>query len=240
MDLDQFHLGEKIDEDNIYKLYNVISKSNKESFTAKISKFEIHKLTCDEKNHFSQDLQIISQLNHPLFFNVIGYSSIDFNEKRRPTILFDFKSNIRLSKILNLNLKEQTILGWNDTTKLICIYGIAFEMSYLHSLNIIHRNLNSASILLDDNLFPKIYDFGLSKKIDIETCEYSKSSDVYSFSNIVYEIISNKSITKSFLNHKKFDFSIENNALSSYIKLIESCRSENPKKDQHLMKLLIK
>ena len=36
-------------------------------------------------------------------------------------------------------------------------------MSYLHSHNIIHRDLKTGNILEDDYLFPKIADFGLSK-----------------------------------------------------------------------------
>lgn len=36
-------------------------------------------------------------------------------------------------------------------------------MAYLHSHEIIHRDLKPENILLDDYLFPKIADFGLSK-----------------------------------------------------------------------------
>ena len=45
--------------------------------------------------------------------------------------------------------------GWNDTKRLINIYGIASGMSFLHSQNIIHRNLKPSNILVDELIHPK-------------------------------------------------------------------------------------
>ena len=66
-------------------------------------------------------------------------------------------------EIIELERKSIPPKTWTDTKKLINVYGIASAMSYLHSHNIIHRDLKPANILEDDNFFPKIADFGLSK-----------------------------------------------------------------------------
>lgn len=64
---------------------------------------------------------------------------------------------------LNLEQKGQAPKDWDDTKKLINIYGIALSMKYLHHHKILHRNLKPENILLDENLYPKLAIFGLSK-----------------------------------------------------------------------------
>ena len=90
-------------------------------------------------------------------------------------------------------------------------------MSYLHSQNILHRNLKPSNILIDELIHPKLADFGLAKNINekddrnkrkdetpilgtyiydapevFSNLEYSKATDVYSFALVVYEIMTNK------------------------------------------------
>lgn len=50
-------------------------------------------------------------------------------------------------------------------------------MKYLHSNEIIHRDLNPKNILADDLLFPKISDFDLSKIIHKEGSISFESAD---------------------------------------------------------------
>jgi serine/threonine protein kinase len=46
------------------------------------------------------------------------------------------------------------------------IKGISEGIRYLHENNIIHLDLKPANIMLDDNMIPKITDFGLSRCFD--------------------------------------------------------------------------
>lgn len=52
-------------------------------------------------------------------------------------------------------------LEWRDRYKII--KGICEGVNYLHKMGIIHLDLKPANILMDNNMVPKITDFGLSR-----------------------------------------------------------------------------
>jgi serine/threonine protein kinase len=98
----------------------------------------------------------------------------------------------------------------NGTQKTLVAMGIAHGMRYLHERNVIHRDLKSPNILLDDRLLPKIADFGLGRFVSecesvpqmtgnigtpiwmapelLQDLPYSFPVDVYAYGMILYEM----------------------------------------------------
>lgn len=71
-----------------------------------------------------------------------------------------------MDDILELERRGIVKHDWDDTKKLINIYGIAAGMAYLNCRDLIPRDLKPANILLDEHLYPKIVDFGMAKNMN--------------------------------------------------------------------------
>jgi serine/threonine protein kinase len=60
----------------------------------------------------------------------------------------------------------ETRNSYDDTHKSIIAFGVAAGMRYVHSIHVCHRDLKAENVFLDENMEPKIADFGMSKFID--------------------------------------------------------------------------
>ncbi|KHM98863.1 Putative LRR receptor-like serine/threonine-protein kinase [Glycine soja] len=111
------------------------------------------------------------------------------------------------------------IFDWKTRSR-ICI-GIARGLAYLHEEvipHIVHRDIKASNILLDQNLTPKISDFGLAKLIPSYMTHVStrvagtigylapeyairgqltRKADIYSFGVLLVEIVSGRCHTNS-------------------------------------------
>ena len=126
-----------------------------------------------------------------------------------PTIITEYLPNGSLKKMLDDESAHEAPTNWNPTKKQICIIGVAAAMRYLHRRNLIHRDLKPENVLLDDNLYPKVCDFGFARSIsqDIENemtqdigspvymapevlhgDDYTEKCDVYSFAIFAYQV----------------------------------------------------
>ena len=155
-DLNDYILQNKIGSGSYGKVYKVKEKKTGLIYAAKIAIEELDENYISDIKTLSREINIISKLNHPSVLRFIGFSPFNFKKKKRPVIITEFASNGSLDHFLSESFAI-------DTRKLIIIYGISSAMSYLHFHNIIHRDLKSENILLDEFLLPKIADFGLSK-----------------------------------------------------------------------------
>ena len=136
------------------------------------------------------EIEIMNYLNHP---NVLkAESDAVNNENQDPSILVEY-----CSSDLERAIKERSL---SKVQQVFSIYQIAEGMKYIHSRGIIHKNLKPSSIQLASNGTIKIGEFENSRIIKSEHPssdeQIEKMSDVSSFGDIVYFILSGGKTTE--------------------------------------------
>ena len=106
--------------------------------------------------NFCTEVNTMHELNHPSLLKFIGFSSVNFKNEPYPVIVMENASNNSLRRMIEIERQNRSDSIFNDTKKLINIFGIASGLAYLHSKDIIVGDLELKNIFLDDFLFPKI------------------------------------------------------------------------------------
>lgn len=165
--IQNFIKKKKFYDEEICKHYEIVDPQTNKSYYAKEYALAIGEAeTFEEISIFLiREIKVLSQANHPSIVKYYGFSSVDFKNRLRPVIITEFPPNGTLHQILELQHEGKSFPGWNDTKKLINVYGIASSMSYLHSHNVLHLFLSPSHVFLDEYLFPKLTEFSFSRFI---------------------------------------------------------------------------
>ncbi|KAK8860760.1 hypothetical protein M9Y10_012426 [Tritrichomonas musculus] len=261
IDLSRYERQDILNKCSTYKICQIRERETQNQFAAFMSMYKIKQISKEEAENLSNELKVISQLNHPSLLKFVGFSLTDFKKERKPVIVTELVSNGSLEQILELEKNDIKINGWDSTKKLINIYGIASGMACMHSHGVIHRCLKPSNIYLDEILLPKIGDFGLMTQFCmsdsmthqsisgetgspvytapevLEANACSKSMDVYSFSYVVYEILTKEKpfseTDKASQIYQKVVMKgerpvIKENIPRRFKTLIEECWSQDP------------
>ena len=138
-----------ISKGKTYKLCKLKEKNTNSSYQGQVSMIKINKISNDDVQQISTNIGKIKKLKHPSLLKFIGYSPNDFKKQLKPVIVTEFPLNGSLSNLLELSRINDVIENWNETKKLMIIFGIATAFSYLHSNGISMIFFYQKSVILD-------------------------------------------------------------------------------------------
>ena len=179
IDRNSFHIISLIGAGGFSKVWEVKWKKNGKLFAMKeMSKARI----IDRKSVKSvvAEREILSQMNHPFIINL----HFSFQDSNKLYLIMDLVKGQDLRKIIGYS--NYKLLN-EEQTKFIA-GCVILGLEYMHYNQIVHRDIKPENIIMDENGYAKITDFGLSTHLS----KLSTKETPGTFSYMAPEIIFHK------------------------------------------------
>ncbi|KFK34585.1 hypothetical protein AALP_AA5G165100 [Arabis alpina] len=180
----------------------------------------------DKKNEFMSELSIIGSLRHRNLVRLQGWC----HDKGEILLVYDLMPNGSLDKAL---FESRFALPWDHRKKILL--GVASALAYLHrecENQVIHRDVKSSNIMLDENFNAKLGDFGLARQIEHDkspeatvaagtmgylapeyllTGRATEKTDVFSYGAVVLEVVTGRRPIEKDLNVQRHNVGVNPN-----------------------------
>lgn len=167
----------------------------------------LYENNCRRVEQFINEVEILTRLRHQNLVSLYGCTS---RHSRELLLVYEYVPNGTVADHLHGEKAKPERLPWH--IRMNIAIETASALAYLHASDIIHRDVKTSNILLDNHFCVKVADFGLSRlfpKNDVthvstapqgtpgyvdpeyhQCYQLTDKSDVYSFGVVLMELIS--------------------------------------------------
>ncbi|XP_059642128.1 LEAF RUST 10 DISEASE-RESISTANCE LOCUS RECEPTOR-LIKE PROTEIN KINASE-like 1.4 isoform X1 [Cornus florida] len=177
---------------------------------------------------FVNEVRILTTLRHENLVTLHGCTS---KRSRELLLVYEYISNGTVADHLHGKRSNSGLLSW--PVRLNIAIETAEALAYLHASDVIHRDVKTNNILLENDFHVKVADFGLSRLFPNDVTHVStapqgtpgyvdpeyyqcyqltEKSDVYSFGVVLVELISSKQAVDT--NRHRHDINLANMAVN--------------------------
>ncbi|KAH1120687.1 hypothetical protein J1N35_003847 [Gossypium stocksii] len=166
--------------------------------------------TADRDKGFERELEAMADIKHRNIVTLHGY----YTSPHYNLLIYELMPNGSLDSFLHGKSMDDKVLDWPTRSKIAL--GAARGIAYLHHdciPHIIHRDIKSSNILLDQNMEARVSDFGLATLMEpdkthvstfvagtfgylapeyFDTGRATAKGDVYSFGVVLLELLTGK------------------------------------------------
>ncbi|CAH9099149.1 unnamed protein product [Cuscuta epithymum] len=189
--------------------YGVVYKGTLVNGTEVAVKKLLNNLGQAEKE-FRVEVEAIGHVRHKNLVRLLGYCI----EGVHRMLVYEYVNNGNLEQWLHGGMRQYGTITWEARMKVLL--GTAKALAYLHEAiepKVVHRDIKSSNILIDDTFNSKVSDFGLAKLLDsgeshittrvmgtfgyvapeyANTGMLNEKSDIYSFGVLVLEAVTGR------------------------------------------------
>ncbi|OVA04953.1 Protein kinase domain [Macleaya cordata] len=188
----------------------------------------LYENNCKRVEQFMNEVTILSLLRHQNLVTLYGCTS---RHSRELLLVYEYVPNGTVADHLHGEQAKAGLVTW--PIRMSIAIESAGALAYLHASDIIHRDVKTNNILLDNNFHVKVADFGLSRLFPTDVTHVSTApqgtpgyvdpeyyqcyqltdkSDVYSFGVVLIELIS--SMPAVDINRHRHEINLSNMAIN--------------------------